>query len=327
MTVKYPYLVADIGGTNARFGLVTQSCSAGQNFRIENIQKYPSKQFENISQAVKHYINSLGTTTIHGACLAVAGPVETDKILLTNLNWRFSIEQLKRDLKLDTLQVINDFAAYALATRYISNQEIIGIKSGVPINAAPIAVIGPGTGFGVASLVRMATKPKPQWKVLASEGGHMSLAAHTELQSAVIDYLNRKNPFVTLESIFSGPGLGNLYEALSAVNDLNQKPLNASQISEIANNEPDSLAFKTFQLFCDWLGQSASDLAVTFGARGGVYLCGGILKKNADLLTQSNFTAGFTANPIMKNYLESIPVNLVLANNSALTGAAAYYQQ
>ena len=257
----------------------------------------------------------------------MAGPVETDEILLTNLNWRFSIQQLKRDLKLDSLQVINDFAAYALATRYISNKDIIGIKSGVPINNAPIAVIGPGTGFGVASLVSVSTKPETKWKVLSSEGGHMSLAAHTELQSAVIDYLNRKSPFVTLESIFSGPGLENLYEALIAINKLAEKPLNASQISQLANSDPQSQAFKTFQLFCSWLGQAAADLAVTFGARGGIYLCGGILKKNADLLIQSDFVAGFKRNPIMNSYLESIPVNLVLANNSALTGAAASYQQ
>jgi len=326
MTANTPYLVADIGGTNARFGLVTQPIIAGNRFQIEEIQKYPSKQFVGIAQAVQHYMNTLGTLRIKGACIAVAGPAETDNILLTNLNWHFSINQLKQDLKLEELKVINDFAAYALATRYLAKDKTIRIKSGNPIESAPVAVIGPGTGFGVACLINQATTQSPHWKVLASEGGHMSLAPQSKLQSEVIQYLNKKSAFVTLESILSGPGLCNLYAALNAINGIHEKSLNASQISQIANNDSGSLAFKSFDLFCNWLGQAASDIALSLGARGGIYLCGGILKKNAALLSQSQFIDHFVKNPIMKDYLQNIPINLVTENNSALTGAAACYQ-
>ena len=321
MQTFHPYIVADIGGTNARFGLVTDH-SESTGFVVENQQTYASAEFDGLEQAVSCYQESLNGESVNGACLAVAGPVAGDHFQLTNLNWNICVSEAQRALGLLNLQVINDFAAYAYAIQYINPSFIREINPGIGVEGCPIAVVGPGTGFGVASLVFNNGRTN----VISSEGGHMSLAANTALQSAIKEQLSRKYSLVSVERVFSGPGLRHLYHAYAAVEGTQAKEYRTAEISLHALQGSDEMCLRTLSLFCSWLGSVVGDLALALGARGGIYLGGGILPRIADFLIASDFQRSFKAKDQMSHYLEHIPVNLVTEGNSALLGAAAWYQ-
>jgi len=321
-SVKYPYIVADIGGTNARFGLVTGFDSDTQEFVVENQQTYLSEYFESVERAVLSYQETLGGEKVSGACLAVAGPVVGDRVKLTNLKWNFSIEKTRKNLALQRLQIINDFSAYAFAIQYLDQSMLRTINEGTAVNGAPIMVVGPGTGFGVAALLC----DNGYRSVLASEGGHMALAANTPLQAAIKEQLSRKHALVSVERVFSGPGLKHLYNALAAVEGTRAKTLTTAQISQRALEGRDEMCQRTLSLFCSWLGAVVGDLALVLGARGGIYLGGGILPRIADFLIASEFVNSFKAKDQMSHYLQDIPITLVTEGNSALLGAAAWFE-
>lgn len=323
MNADFPYIVADIGGTNARFGLVSPHTSSSSRYLIEQQLTFPSADFENIDHATEHYIKSINRPKLSGACLAIAGPVIGDQIKVTNLNWNFSRSQVEKQLNLPSLKIINDFAAHAFATPLVAKSSLININPGSNIEPAPIAVLGPGTGFGVAGLLPNNGK----WIVLPAEGGHMTLPAKTVQQAEIISVLSTHFDHVSVETIFSGPGIANLYRALGTVEGIDFEPLQAPRICELALSDSSSLARRTLDLFCHWLGQSTGDLALALGANGGVYLGGGILLRFSDFLKSSEFMQGFLDKGQLKDIMQKIPVNLVTEGNSALLGAAAYFDQ
>lgn len=316
-----PFIVADIGGTNARFGLVTDCTPDLAPFKVENQQTFPSIEFSGIEEAVACYRETLSGEPVDGACLAVAGPVAGDDIKLTNLNWHFSIPKVKQHTKLKNLSIINDFAAYAYAIQHIDEANIRIINPGIAIKNSPIAVVGPGTGFGVAALV----PSNGTTQVIASEGGHMALAANTPLQAAIKEQLSRQYSLVSIERVFSGPGLRHLYHAYAAVEGTQSQPYRTSEISQLALTGGDEMCQRTLSLFCSWLGAVIGDLALAMGARGGVFLGGGILPRISEFLLESDFQQSFKAKDQMSHYLENLPVKLVTEGNSALLGAASWY--
>ncbi|WP_210330591.1 glucokinase [Aliikangiella sp. G2MR2-5] len=316
------FIVADIGGTNARFGLVTGFDKSSGAFTVGNQQTFPSADFKGLEEAVACYQDTLGGAKVAGACLAVAGPVAGDDVKLTNLNWQFAISSAQKQLGLERLEIINDFAAYAYAIQYIEPTNIRTINPGRGLENTPIIVVGPGTGFGVAALV----KGNQRTHVVASEGGHMSLAANTALQAAIKEQLSRKYSLVSIERVFSGPGLRHLYHAYAAVEGSQAQDYRTSEISQHALQGTDEMCVRTLSLFCSWLGSVIGDLTLALGARGGVYLGGGILPRIADFLVESEFSQSFKAKDQMSHYLENIPVSLVTEGSSALLGAAAWFK-
>jgi len=316
-----PYIVADIGGTNTRFGLVTDINAVKKIAVIENQITYPSAEFTNIEDAVTCYQETLGTINVENACLAVAGPVVGDNIKLTNLDWNFSITDVKENLHFSKLMVINDFAAYACAIQYLDKSCFHSIREGVAVENFPIAVLGPGTGFGAALLI----KEEKRMNALALEGGHMSLSANTALQAAIKEFMSRRFNFVSIERVFSGPGLRYLYQALAAVEGTQARKLSTAEVSQCALNGTDEMCQRTLSLFCSWLGSTTGDFALTLGARGGIYLGGGILPRIVDFLIESDFEESFKAKGQMSHYLEDIPIQLVTKGNSALLGSAAWF--
>ncbi len=319
----YPYIVADIGGTNARYALVTGVNPETGQFTVSHQRTYPSSEFDGLLSATQFYINSLHGIELHGACIAVAGPVANDEVMLTNLNWKFSIRAMTESLKLPRLEVINDFAASAYATPHVAKQHLKILNPGTAIESCPIAVVGPGTGFGVAALVPQSGR----WNVLATEGGHMTLAAKTPLQTAIIEVLNKEFSHVSVEKVLSGPGLWNLYHGLAKVEAVPTKALSTAEISQLGVTGKDALCARTMALFASWFGTVTGDLALSLGARGGVYLGGGILPRIVDFMLQSEFSASFVDKVQMHEYLQQIPVYLVTEGNSALLGAAAWFEK
>lgn len=314
-----PILVADIGGTNARFALITAFNLQEKKFVIEHNIIFPSANFGSLEAAITHYLSQVSHIQPRRACLAVAGPIKAGQVHLTNLGWHFSVEQVKAEFNLAQLEVINDFAAFAYAAPYLDPQQNIAVKAGQADTDANIAVMGPGTGFGAACLVRTSQSRA----VLSCEGGHITLASVSELDTQLIIELRKLLPHVSVETVFSGPGIAHLYQAMAAVKGVDAKNLTAAQISELANSGECAICDATLNQFCDWIGSVAGDLALAFGALGGVYIGGGILPRMQARLLASRFVERFGAKGIMSQYVSQIPVTLVTQDNIPLIGAAA----
>lgn len=315
-----PILVADVGGTNARFALITAFDKQINQFVIEHINVYPSADFNSLESALEQYLTIVPHCRVKRACLAVAGPIAAGQVHLTNLGWHFFVSEFKRYFNLEQLNVINDFAAFAYATPYLNKQKNIIVKSGQSDKNANIAVMGPGTGFGAACLVRTSYSTS----VLSSEGGHISLAAVNELDTLLIKELQKDHPHVSVETVFSGPGIVRLYNAMATVKGVPAKKLSAAQISNLANSGECEICNATLNQFCDWIGSVAGDLALAYGALGGVFIGGGILPRMQARLLESRFVERFTQKGIMSQYTGKIPVTLVVQDNIPLIGAAAY---
>jgi len=320
--IIYPYLVADIGGTNARFAMVTAVDHSTHTYTIEQQRTYPSADFTGLEHAVAHYIEDIGGQKLRNGCLAIAGPVTGNQFRVTNLKWDVNIEKARETLGFDSLHLKNDFSAYAYAMPYIDKSNFITIHEGISAPRSPIAVLGPGTGFGVAMLIPERNRKR----AISTEAGHMSLPANTALQAAIKEQMSHKFELVSVERIFSGPGLRYLYEALAAVEGAKVQPISAAEISQHALQQTDEMCHRTLLLFCSWLGAVTGDLCLAIGARGGVYLGGGILPRISNFLIESDFLTSFKAKDQMSHYMENIPVQLVTESNSALLGVAAWLE-
>lgn len=315
-----PRLVADIGGTNARLAIAT--LDSNQQLQFCHQQQWPSADFSDFSQLLRHYLDyctSAGfTESVQHAVVAIAGPVTGDQVQVTNLPWCFSQRQVQQQLNFRHFVVLNDFAALAYAVPSLATQQLHRVKSGHANPTGHFAVIGPGTGLGVAGLIRHSEN----WLALPSEGGHITLAATNAQEAAIIDYCRAHGLRPTAEQLLSGSGLPNLYRAIAYIHT-GETGLSASaaQIGQQAlDGEP--LARATILQFCDWLGSFCGDIALLYNASQGVRLGGGILPKVLPLLEQSQFTARFCAKAPMSALLEMVPVDLMLDTDLALMGCA-----
>ncbi len=321
-----PWLVADIGGTNARFGLIDDPGNPVCDIRVLACAEYSG-----LAEAVDAYLADVKAPRPKVACVAVAGPVGGDRFRLTNHSWDFSIEETRITLGLDHLALINDFTALAMALPFLSPADLIAV-GGDPavVEAMPgqaLGVVGPGTGLGVGALLPVGGR----WVPIPGEGGHVDAPAVEEREWEVIRVLKAEQGAVTAECLLSGGGLERLYRCLSVIDGTRAEPLPASLVTErglIAPGTPgaDPHAREALEMFCALLGSVAGNAAVTLGARGGMFLGGGILPRMPDMLLASRFRARFDNRLRMADYARRIPVHLIIAKTPALTGAAAWIQ-
>ncbi|KZN45314.1 hypothetical protein N476_04685 [Pseudoalteromonas luteoviolacea H33] len=312
-----PIIVADIGGTNARFAVVTGYDLDSNQFTIAHQLTFPSAEFQSFETALSAFLDSLTISKPSRACFAVAGPIKGHQVFLTNLGWNFNTQDVQKQFGFEQCAVINDFAAFAYAAPYLKKEDNIQIKAGQAAKGANIAVMGPGTGFGAACHVSDIHSSS----VLSCEAGHISLAAVTELDRQLLQVLKESIGHVSVETVFSGPGLARLYKAMAQVKGVQAEDLNAAQVSAKAGEC--EVCDATLNQFCDWIGSVAGDLALTFGALGGVFIGGGILPRMTERLISSRFVERFTEKGIMSQYAGQIPVTLVVQDNIPLIGAAA----
>lgn len=316
-TDSHPVLVGDIGGTYARLGIAT-FCDGVPGIQHEST--HTCREFDSLADCLKHYSAALPVAMPAQACLAVAGPVTDDRVTFTNHHWEFSRRRLAEELGLERLEVINDFAAQACAIPILTPTEYRTIKPGNALPNGTIALIGPGTGLGVATLVHC----RDQWVPVSGEGGHARLAPHNDTMVEVLALLNREQPYVSLESLLCGPGLLRLYRALARLRGENTHHDSEKTIIQQGADNSDALCRETLLQFCALLGSVAGDLTLTTGARGGLYLTGGILPRIPELLEQSDFRRYFADKGVMSHYIEDIPVHLMSGHAPALLGAAAW---
>lgn len=308
----FPRLVADIGGTNARFALETN------HQQFEKVEVLLDSDYNSIVDAIKAYLKLAGEPNVKYASVAIANPIIGDWVQMTNHHWAFSIETTRQALNLESLLFINDFTAQALAITQTAEQDLVQVGGFQPIENAPKAVIGPGTGLGVSGLIPSAEGYVP----LAGEGGHTSFPPFDDAEIMIWQYAKRKYGHVSAERFLSGSGLSLIYEALAEREGVKRQKLTPPEISERALSGTSPLCRLTLDIFCAMLGTVASNLALTLGARGGVYLCGGIIPRFIDYFKHSPFRNRFESKGRFDAYLAAIPVYVVLSKYPGITGAA-----
>jgi glucokinase len=305
-------LIADIGGTNARFAIARDGT-------IAHARVLPTAAFPTLQAAAREFLSGLpADLRVTRAALDLAGPVVGDHARLTNGVWSFSISQVKAELGFDELVVLNDFAAAALGIPLLDPSDYIAIGGGVRDPRGPIGVIGPGTGLGVAGLVFADGR----WVVLPGEGGHGTMPAATREEGAILDLLRDRLGHVSAERVLSGHGLQNLHTALCTLAGVTPPPLTDHEITAAALAGSDATSARVLDLFCEMLGTVAGNLALTLGASGGVFLIGGILPRFAGRFAASGFRARFEAKGRLAEYMRAIPTYLVTHDNPALLGLA-----
>ncbi|WP_405151207.1 glucokinase [Nocardia salmonicida] len=313
-----PCLVADVGGTHARFGLVSEGRPDPYDVRVLRCADYPD-----LVSAVENYLHRTDRVRPVAACVAVAGPVLGDRVRLTNTGWDFSVIDSRRRLRLRHLEVINDFTALALAVPHLPREAFVGIGTGIRRHREPIAVIGPGTGLGVAALVRSAQT----WIPISGEGGHAGLPVETAREAEIAAVLRQRHEVVCAETVLSGPGLIRLYQAVALLHGVPATCTHPEQIHLAARRFDDPVAHETLEVFFGLFGAFCGNVALTFGARGGVLLGGGVLLDMADLLAGSDFRRRFVGNRSVTGYLDDVATEVITAYVPALRGAACLLTQ
>ena len=311
------FLVADIGGTNARVGLVT-----GEGNEIFGIEQFSNRDFPSLHEVVANFLAKAQCAVLpKKACFAVASPVLSDEISFTNNSWSFSIEELKTQLGLDYLHVMNDFEAVARSLPFLGDAELRKVGPGAPRAGRAMAVLGPGTGLGMAALLPSFPSGIP----LPSEGGHAAFAPFDEREAAIAQQLRAKTGFVSNEDMLSGTGLCNIHSALNVIKGRPFETIDAALISERALKGEDLVCVEALEIFCGILGGVAGDYALQLGAQGGVYIAGGIVPRFMDFLEKSSFRLRFESKGRMASYVAAIPTYVIMGTQPGLIGAASIF--
>jgi glucokinase len=306
-------LLADIGGTNVRFALLPRGSDQPQQERSLLCADYPG-----LEQAARAYLADASAPHVSEAAIDVATAVTGDLVKLTNSPWTFSIEQTRRQLGLTRLLVLNDFTALALSLPLLDGGELRQVGRGQALPHKAIGLIGAGTGLGVSGLQPCGSR----WVPLEGEGGHVAFSPMDAREDAVLVVLRERFGHVSAERVVSGPGLVNVYQALCRIDHAPVRALEPEQIAQSALSGADPQCMEALALFCGALGTAAANLAITLGARGGLYIGGGIVPKLGAYFERSSFRARFEHKGRFSSYLVAIPTFVILADYPALRGLA-----
>jgi glucokinase len=319
---RSPRLLADIGGTYARFALER---APGV---LDSASLLRCAEHADFFAAVSAYLAGLPAgeaARIEHAAVAIANPVEGDHVRMTNYHWQFSIEQMRSQLGLQTLVVVNDFTALAMALPRLTPAHRRQVGGGVPRERSVVGVLGAGTGLGVSGLI----PADDGWIALGTEGGHVSFGPRDERELAVWRHAHERYAHVSFERLLSGPGIELIHEALQAkLAGASSAPrLNAPEITQRGLAGTDELCVQTLELFCAMLGTAASNLAVTLGALGGIYVGGGIVPRLGSWFDSSPFRKRFEDKGRFSAYLRGIPTYVVTAEGATFTGVSSILAQ
>lgn len=315
-TASYPRLLGDIGGTNARFAWL-----AGPDEAPGTVESYRCADHASLQAAMRRYLDDKGLPPPRWCAIGIANPVVGDLVRMTNHDWQFSIESVRSQFAMERFLVINDFTALALALPELRPADLRQVGGGAAVARSPLGLIGPGTGLGVSGLLpahggRGAIP-------INGEGGHVTLAGTSALEDAVIARLRARFGHASAERAISGPGLVNLYVALCELEGVAPEPFDAAAVTDHAASRADARCVQAVELFFALLGTVAGNLALSLGARGGMYIGGGIVPRLGDGIDRSAFRERFEAKGRFREYLRDIPTYVVQASTSpALLGAA-----
>lgn len=318
MTETVTCIAADIGGTNGRFGLA--HFAAGQDKPvIDHVVVFPCCEYDSLSDMLGAYIRGLDVPVPKVAKLAIAGPTTALEGRITNLGWSIRAEEIRADHGLDRVLLLNDFGALARSCPFLDEgEDYITLKDGDADPSAPISVMGPGTGFGVSLLV-----PDNGCHITCStEGGFMAFAPASRLEHDLTEHLRAELGYVCVEHFLCGEGIARIYRFLVDYGGGGDRDLSPAEITRRAAEGHAPACERAVQLFLSIVGGTAGDIALVHGAKGGVFLGGGILPKIADMIPESDLLKRFGAKGGQSSYVETIPVKLITAKYAALVGAA-----
>lgn len=311
-------LVADIGGTNARFALLD-----GPAWRDELVLR--CADYPDVVSAIEDYLQKVGAASGAArpleAALAIAGPITGDIVRMTNHVWQFSAARTRQSLGWRRLIMVNDFTALAMAIRHLPPHELEQVGGGQSVPGAPLALIGPGTGLGVSGLIRAGE----HWIALQGEGGHVTLSVNNEREIAVLQQLHQRFTHVSAERVVCGPGLVNLYEALCGLEGIVPKVLTPPEITRRAREGSCRVCLEALSTFCALLGTLAGNLVLTLGATGGCYIGGGIVPGLGSFFTSSHFRNRFEDKGRFADYLARVPTFVIRSELPAFVGLATTF--
>ncbi len=314
-------LLADIGGTNARFALA--DCAAAAPLLDDSVREYAVANFPSLADAARHYLDQTGEKAAHGV-FAVAGRVDGDEARITNHPWVISLARTRDALGFKDLKLVNDFAAQAMAVSLLTPTDVVAI-GGAQWSPAPLsaprtyAVIGPGTGLGVGGLVIRDGRRYP----LETEGGHVSFPPGTPEEIEILEHLSAQFGRVSNERLICGPGLVNIHRALSEIAGEDPGPLQPADITALAA-AGDLRCMRTLDVFCAVFGAIAGDLVLTTGAWDGVFLTGGLVPKLLANLQHSGFRQRFEHKGRFSAAMARTPTLAIMHPRPGLLGAAAF---
>ncbi|MBB3949147.1 glucokinase [Aureimonas jatrophae] len=313
--LKFPILIGDIGGTNARFAILVDAFAEPKTFPVVQ-----TADFKNIDDAIQDSVLDKTSLQPRSAVLAVAGPIDGDEIDLTNCPWVVRPRDLIRDLGFEEVIVLNDFEAQALAVSALPETGRTQIGGGTVREGASRVVVGPGTGLGVAGLVRA----RKMWIPVAGEGGHIDLGPRTDRDRALWPHLDTIEGRVSAEQVLCGRGLVNLYRAICRTDGVEASHVTPAEVSDAALRNEDARASEAVHLFATYLGRVAGDLALIFMARGGVYIAGGIFGRLVPMLRPAEIRAAFEDKAPHAELLRDIPLFAITLPLAALAGLATF---
>lgn len=311
-----PGLIADIGGTNARFVLV------GEDGAIGEATVLSCADFDGLETIVRAFLDlAKPAVPPRRAAIAVASPVTGDRVTMTNRDWVFSIEETRHALGLDRLDVLNDFTAVALSILHLEESDFMRIGGGEAAPNCPVAVLGPGTGLGVSAVI-----PAPGgWVPLVTEGGHVTMAATNEREAAALAVLRDEFGHASAERVLSGRGLVLLQWSLCRLTGAEVcRQMKPEQVTEMGLAGTQKEAVEALDMFCAMLGTIAGNLALTLGARGGVYIAGGIVPRLGEAFARSAFRERFEAKGRFAGYMAAIPTAVVTREHPAFLGLSRF---
>jgi len=318
---KASLLIGDIGGTNARLALAFPD---RPGFSDELL--LPCADFAAAHMAIDHFLQTKSAPAPKILCLAVAGPVVSQKVRFTNNHWSLAAEELAKIYDGARVRLLNDFEAIAYSIPYLGKQDCLHIGlpevGELPQQDYTVGIIGPGTGLGAVGLKKIGARSVP----IAGEAGHVGFAPETQVQLEVLAVLRERFSRVSAERIVCGPGLENLHWALGRVHGQDWPQRTAEQIFSAAVENSDGRAAETVQLFFEILGQVAGDFALAVGANDGIFIAGGIVPRYPGMLANSRFRSGFENKGRWRSLMERIPTRLIVHRQPGLLGAAAVAQ-
>ncbi len=313
-----PRLLADIGGTNARFAL---EFAPG---RIELIDVLPCADYATLAEALRAYLAgpalaAAGVGKIGHAAIAIANPVVGDLVRMTNHHWEFSIAALQAECGFDTLLVVNDFSALARALPHLNAQQKRQVGGGAAREHSPLGLLGAGTGLGVSGLIPAGDG----WSALRSEGGHVTFSPANETEIAILRFAWGQFEHVSAERLLSGVGIELIYRALAHHTGQPDLRLGVAEIARRALAGECALCDQVVETFCGMLGTAAGNLAITLGAQGGIYIGGGIVPRLGERFAASSFRSRFEHKGRFVNYLAQVPTWVITAEYPAFLGVSA----
>jgi glucokinase len=295
-------LLGDIGATNARFALLTEGV-------LGPIKWFEVASYPKFADAIEDFLQvQFRIGPVANARLAVAGLVEDERCSFTNCSWTIDGREMRDQFEFETVRIVNDFEATAHSLPLLIDQDVFSLGGGRAVAGAPMVVLGPGSGLGVAGLVWDGARPI----VVASEGGHVTLPAASVREDAILDHLRKRFGHVSAERVVSGPGIENLYHAIAALDGIDVPSRSAADITNAALQGTCPTSRASLDMFCAMLGGFAGNVALTYGARGGVYIAGGIAPRILDYLANSEFRRRFEQKGRLHSYLEAIPSQVIV---------------